>query len=32
MENIRNKGDRGEKVIIESPNKLYFLYFIYIIY
>jgi hypothetical protein len=29
IENIRNKGGGGARVIIESPSKLYFLYFIY---
>jgi hypothetical protein len=29
IENIRNKGGGGARIIIESSSKLYFLYFIY---
>ena len=29
IENIRNKGGEGAKVVIKSSSKLYFLYFIY---
>jgi hypothetical protein len=29
IKNIRNKRGGGTRVVIESPSKLYFLYFIY---